>query len=255
MTIPNPDTLFDFMSVTVKEAGALTRTFFRTGIDVIRKQDESPVTEADLGAEKLIRNRIAGAFPDHGTLGEEFGATGNQALSWIIDPIDGTKSFLTGVPLYTTLLALVANGEPVCGAIYAPATDELCMAVKGAGCFYNGVPARVRPCKALSEATLLTTDYPHIYRRGFGKSWDKLAEKVRLQRTWGDAYGHMLVAAGRADIMFDPQLNIWDAAPLKVIMEEAGGAYFDTHGNPDIASGTGFSSSIALKPEILAFFS
>jgi myo-inositol-1(or 4)-monophosphatase len=254
MIARNADSLFDFMSETVREAGAFTLDFFRKGVEVISKADASPVTEADLGAETRMRARIRAAFPDIGILGEEFGAEGSRETYWIIDPIDGTKSFIHGVPLYTTLLALIVDGEPYCGAIYAPATQELCMAVTGKGCFYNGERARVRSCTALKNATLLTTDYPHIYKRGFGSGWETLAGQVKIQRTWGDAYGHMLVAAGRADIMFDPELNLWDAAPLKVIVEEAGGAYFDTNNSASIHTRHGFSAVPELRDAVLSCF-
>lgn len=248
------DTLFDFMSETVREAGTITKRFFLSGTAVLSKPDASPVTEADLAAERFIRDQIKKRFPEHGIIGEEFGAEGNADLAWIIDPIDGTKSFIHGVPLYTTLLALVDNGKPVCGAIYAPATGELCMAVKGAGCFFNGNKTTVRSCKNLAQATLLTTDYPHIEKRGFATPWAKLAGRVKLQRTWGDAYGHMMVASGRADIMFDPELNIWDAAPLKVIIEEAGGAYVNTDGGSDISVRNGLSLVPEIKHEVLECF-
>lgn len=254
MSILLPDTLFEFMADTIREAGEITKSYFLQDVGIRSKSDSSPVTDADLAAEKFIREQIRKRFPDHGIIGEEFGIEGNTNLAWIIDPIDGTKSFIHGVPLYTNLLALVEKGEPVCGAIFAPVTNELCMAVKGAGCFFNGKKAQVRSCERLDKATLLTTDYPHIYKRGFGDGWEKLASKVKIQRTWGDAYGHMLVAAGRADIMFDPELNIWDAAPLKVIIQEAGGAYFDTKNGEDIASRHAFTSSKSLRIDILTCF-
>lgn len=235
--------------------GRHTLRYFRKSLEVDRKEDNSPVTEADRSTEELMRAEIGRRFPGHGILGEEHGKVNpGHPVQWILDPIDGTKSFIHGVPLYTTLVGVLYNDEPVAGVIYAPALDELCEAAKGRGARLNGEKCRLRECEKLSEATFLTTDSTTSEEFGFGAAYRKLLDHCRIDRTWGDAYGHMLVATGRADIMFDPILSIWDAAPLLTIMREAGGIFADVEGNETIKTGNGISCSRKLLPEVLEFF-
>lgn len=245
----------DFTAFLAQEGGKKTLPFFNHSISVDRKLDDSPVTEADLVTEKWIRTQIENRFPDHNIVGEEFGhKKTDSSYTWIIDPIDGTKSFIHGIPLYTTLVALLDGDEALTGAIYAPATDELCVAERGKGCFLNGEKTRVRNTNRLAEASLMTTDVRFIAQCGYQKPYDRLAQSVRLERTWGDAYGYLMLAAGRADIMFDPELNIWDAAPLKIIIEEAGGAYFNINGGSSIQIPNAIASTNELKTAILDLF-
>lgn len=238
-----------------KKGGDHTLNYFNKSYDVERKSDNSPVTIADREAESIMREAIAERFPDHGIIGEEHGRS-NEASSvqWILDPIDGTKSFIHGVPLYTTLIGVVVDKQPVVGIIYAPALDELCEAARGNGARLNGEPCRVRPCDELSKASFMSTDAYTAAKFNNGDAFDALLEKTRIHRTWGDAYGHMLVATGRADLMFDPVLNIWDAAPLLTILQEAGGVFCDTAGNETIESGNGFSCGCELLPQVLEVF-
>jgi len=194
-------------------------------------------------------------FPDHGILGEEYGSENEESpVQWILDPIDGTKSFIHGVPLYTTLVGVLVEDEPVVGVIYVPALGEICEAAKGRGARLNGEVCKVRTCENISEATFLSTDATTSAEVGFGEEFRELLEKTRINRTWGDAYGHMLVATGRADLMFDPILNIWDAAPLLPILKEAGGVYCDVTGKQTIQTGNGISCSKNLMPEVLEVF-
>jgi myo-inositol-1(or 4)-monophosphatase len=238
-----------------QKGGAHTLTYFNQSVDVERKSDDSPVTIADREAETIMREAIAEQFPDHGIIGEEHGRSNESSdIQWILDPIDGTKSFIHGVPLYTTLIGVVVDGEPVCGIIYAPALDELCEAATGKGARLNGEECSVRACSDLSEATFLSTDAYTAAEYDYGEAFDSLIEQTRLHRTWGDAYGHMMVATGRADIMFDPVLSIWDAAPMQTILSEAGGIFCDTTGNETIESGNGISCSRELVPEVLEMF-
>ena len=249
------DSIHQAAIAIARKGGEHTLNYFNRSVEVERKADDSPVTVADREAESLMRKEIANQFPEHGIIGEEHGRTNEESpVQWILDPIDGTKSFIHGVPLYTTLIGVVIEDEPVVGVIYAPALDELCEAAKGKGTRLNGEPCRVRPCSDLSQASFMSTDAYTSADFGYGKSFDKLVDQSQIHRTWGDAYGHMLVATGRADLMFDPILSIWDAAPLLTVLQEAGGVFSDTEGKETIESGNGFSCSRELKPEVLDIF-
>lgn len=234
-----------------RKAGDTTRAYFAKDIAVERKKDASPVTEADRMAEQHMRELIAESYPDHNIVGEEFGELQQgHAVTWILDPIDGTQSFIHGIPLYTTLIGITIDSEAHIGVIYAPATGEMCHAAVGLGALYNGKPCRVRSCTTLCDATLLSTDITTIQSTGLMDSFSGLLQACRVHRTWGDAYGHMMVASGRADIMFDPVLNIWDAAPLLPILREAGGVFRALDGIETIAGGNGISSNLELLPEL-----
>jgi histidinol-phosphatase len=232
--------------------GQHTLKYFRKGVEVIRKQDASPVTLADQEAEWIIREKILEKFPDHGIIGEEHGKVNPDArIQWILDPIDGTVSFIHGIPLYTTLIGILVDNKPVAGVIYAPAMDEMCEGSPETGTRLNGSSIQVRTCDSLNEATLITTDRKNIRKYGFDEKLSTLMKNVRVDRTWGDAYGHMMVATGRADIMFDPILNIWDAAALLPVIEGAGGVFMDVHGKADINTGNGISVVPELKQSVL----
>jgi len=238
-----------------RTGGNSTLEYFNKPIDVVFKDDDSPVTVADQHAEEIIREEIIKHFPGHGIIGEEFGVeNGNSNVVWVIDPIDGTQSFIHKFPIYTTLIGVLVDGIPRVGVIYAPALNEMVSASVGDGCYLNGEKVKVRECSDLSKATLLTTDVAHIYKHNFGKSFEELLSSVRIHRTWGDAYGHLMVATGRADIMFDPILKVWDAAALLPVITEAGGSYTDVKGKETIDTGNAISTNPTLKSEILAFF-
>ncbi len=189
------------------------------------KADGSPVTMADRLAEESIRKQLAKHFPEDGILGEEGGLVPGKDGQWIIDPIDGTRSFICGVPLYAVLLAYEAEGEVLLGVMNFPALGEMVYAGRGLGCFWNGRRVRVSSTRRLSEATLMCSDFHGMISSGFAQNLDDLCRKTKMQRTWGDAYGHALVATGRADIMIDPKMAVWDCGPLLPIIEEAGGQY------------------------------
>ena len=233
--------------------GAHTLAYFKKDVEVISKADDSPVTIADRETEQILREEILKRYPGHGIIGEEYGRTNEGSrIQWVLDPIDGTKSFIHGIPFYTNLIGILIDNEPVVGVIYAPALDELCAAGTGLGATLNGNPCRVRETKELKEATLLVTDILSFRDYGLEPPFRELLEKTKLHRTWGDAYGHMMVATGRADIMFDPILNIWDAAALLPVLREAGGIFSDTKGVETIHSGNGFSTNKALYPKVKA---
>ncbi len=255
MNLSNKEEFLQFAIYLARTAGKKTLNHFGKGVNVDRKEDDSPVTVADQEAEEWMRKQITTKYPDHGIIGEEYGDTGaDRQVQWILDPIDGTLSFIHGIPLYTTLIGVTIDGHPEIGVIYAPATDELCEAGIGLGARYNGNDCRVRNTESLTEATLLSTDITTIMQEQLMPPFTKLLEQCRLHRTWGDAYGHMMVATGRADIMFDPLLKIWDAAPLLPILQEAGGHFLDFQGNASIKSGHGFSAGESLAGQVLSFF-
>lgn len=253
MNITAKEELLQFAIYVARSAGKKTLSHFQKGVHVDRKEDNTPVTIADREAEEWMRERISEKYPDHGIIGEEYGTTGNdKSIQWILDPIDGTHSFVHGIPLYTTLIGVTIDGEPEIGVIYAPATNELCEAAMGFGARYNGQDCHVGDIRSMREATLLSTDVTTIREEGVDKQFFELLDDCRLHRTWGDAYGHMMVATGRADVMFDPVLNIWDAAPLLPIMHEAGGVFIDFSGQASIEGRNGISTNEILAKHILS---
>lgn len=254
---------FFFAREIAREAGDLTLRYFRQGdLQVDRKADDSPVTIADRTAEELLRSRIKSKFSGDGVLGEEFGETeGSSSYQWILDPIDGTKSFIHGVPLYTTLIAVLRDGEPLVGVVHAPAVDEMVFAAKDVGCWYQprsnvkAIQTRVSSVSRLSESLLLTTEVASFttHREPDAlEAFIKLQRAARLARTWGDGYGYLLVATGRAEVMIDPVMNLWDAAPLQTIIEEAGGQFTDWNGNATIHAGEAVATNGRVDGEVLA---
>jgi histidinol phosphatase-like enzyme (inositol monophosphatase family) len=239
--------LLDFAVGLARHAGDITNRYFKGSFAAERKADNSLVTVADREAERYLRATIEEAFPDDAILGEEEGEKpGRLNRRWILDPIDGTYSFVHGVPLHGVLIALEIDGEAVLGVVNLPALDELIYAARGLGCFWNDVPACVSSTESLGEALLLATDFGTCERYGFGRAADSLQRQVSERRTWGDAYGHILVATGRADIMLDPIMNVWDCAALLPIVEEAGGRFTDWQGKRTIHGGNAISTNAVL---------
>ncbi|MFN8508068.1 MAG: inositol monophosphatase family protein [Dehalococcoidia bacterium] len=198
------------------------------------KADRTPVTAADRGAEEAIRAFLAKECPGHGVLGEEFGETpGDGRHRWILDPIDGTKSFIHHVPLFGTLIALERDGVPVAGVIACHAVGETVSGADGLGAWLNGEPVRVSRTAGLEEATLSMTSYART-RAMYPAGFDALVGRVGLSRAWGDCYGYLMVAAGRCDIMLDPEMNIWDAAALYPVIRGAGGRLTDWGGRDGV---------------------
>ncbi len=242
-----------------REAGEITlRHFRRDDLKIERKRDDSPVTVADRGAEEHLRRRIADAFPDDAILGEEFPEReGTSGFRWILDPIDGTKSFIHGVPLYGTLVGVEHQGASVLGVNRIPALDECVYAGKGQGAWYVSgdrppVPARVSQCPRLAEGLFLTSEVVNFDHRGRREVYDRLQAIARLTRTWGDCYGYLMLATGRADLMVDPIMEVWDAAALLPILEEAGGTFTDWQGRPTIHSREGIATNGHILDEVLA---
>ena len=241
-----------------REAGRLTLDHFRgEDLAVERKGDDSPVTVADRGAERLLRERIAAAFPADAILGEEFPEKeGSSGFRWILDPIDGTKSFIHGVPLYATLVGLEEGERSVAGVIVIPALDEHLYAAVGGGAWYAvgdepPRPAKVSSCPRLAEGLFVTSEVVSFVRHDRAAAFERLQEAARLTRTWGDAYGYLLVATGRAEVMVDPVMAVWDAAALLPVLTEAGGTFTDWRGRSTIHGGEGVATNGLVLDEVL----
>ena len=245
-------TLLDFATDAAWQAGKITLSYFGTGIVPELKSDQTPVTVADRQAENLLRTLIEARFPDHAVLGEEYGESNQGArYRWILDPIDGTKSFVQGVPLYGVLIGLERDGEPLLGVCYLPALDEMVAAGQGLGCTLNGRRIRVSAVKEMADAVFLTSDVAAFSKRGRQDVYHKLEQATRLSRTWGDCYGHILVAMGRAEMMLDAAMNVWDCAALLPILQEAGGTFTDWEGNATIHGPDAFSTNGHLFKRVL----
>ena len=244
------DGLMDFASRTVRAAGDVTLRHFGSA-DVRFKGDGSEVTAADLAAEAHIRAALAEAFPDDGVLGEEEAETASRSgRRWIIDPIDGTRSFSSGVPLYGVLLTLEAEGRPLLGCCHFPVTAQTLVAARGAGAWLNGAPARASACDDLAAARLVTSGLEYWRDHGTAEGragWERLVSATRFARTWGDAFGYYLVATGRAELFADPICGqYYDYAPFEVIIPEAGARLTQFDGTPVRPMTTALAGNTAL---------
>jgi histidinol-phosphatase len=251
MTTPPADqALVDEAVDLARAAGEITMRYFRSRTLVIDdKADGTPVTVADREAERLVRSELARRHPHDGVVGEEEDDTpGTSGRRWIIDPIDGTKSFTHGVPLFANLVAVVDEHGPAVGVINLPALDEIVFAGRGLGCFADGEPAQVNDHASLHGAYLMTSgidDWPAAALLAVVSSPMKL-------RTWADAYGYALVATGRAEAMVDHQAFVWDLAPVSLVVTEAGGRFTDLHGADRYDSGHGIATNGRIHDEVLA---
>jgi histidinol-phosphatase len=240
-----------------KLGGRLTLKYFQsTGVDVERKGDDSPVTIADKQAEELIRQQLSQRFPADAILGEEFGsAAGTSDYQWIVDPIDGTKSFISGVPIYSTLIGIVHQRECLGGVIYIPALDEIVFAAQGTGSWHSIRGSDPSLCRVssrrLSQGLFVTTQLDSFARRGAGEGYQKLEKASYISRTWGDGYGYLLVATGRAEVMVDPIANPWDLAAVQPVIEEAGGRFTSWSGESTVFGGDGVGSNALVHEEVL----
>jgi histidinol phosphatase-like enzyme (inositol monophosphatase family) len=251
---PTLQSILEVALEAAHEGGRVTLGYFQTSnLAVDLKRDASPVTIADRMAEERIGAIVRSRFPRHSLLGEESGATiGSEPYQWIIDPIDGTKSFISGVPLYGVMIGVVVEGVPSVGVVHFPALGDTHWGVRGAGLYWNGRRSRVSECASLEEARLLTTDMRRARVDAAKASvLEELGGRVRLVRSWGDCYGHMLVATGRAEMMLDPRMSIWDCAALLPIIEESGGCFTDWRGAARIDGGDAISTNGALHDEVM----
>ena len=228
------ESLIPFLETLMDRSGAvISPYFYNRDFSVDEKDDESPVTRADWEAETCIRSLIQKEFPHHGIMGEEFGHENEGAeFTWIIDPIDGTKAFITGVPLFTTLIGLLHHGEPILGAIHQPLLKLKCIG-DNTKCLFNGKPTRCRSTSRLEEATMVSSSAltPGQYENG--ARFNALIRKVKLYRTWADGYGYLLLASGKADVTVDPIMNPWDIFPVIPVVRGAGARISNWQGNTD----------------------
>ena len=233
--LPTPQSLRRVAVQAAKAAGRVTLESFGGRLKFEIKPDGSPVTVTDRESEAELRRIIRRSFPDHTIIGEETGETsGDSRVRWFLDPIDGTKSFIHGVPLYCVLVAVEVDGIPTVGVIHMPALNETVDAATGSGCTWNGRVAHVSRTARLGEATVLTTSVRALENEGV--PFRRLASATKTQRSWGDGYGFALVATGRADAMIDSGLHPWDIAPMIPILEESGGRVTDWAGTRTISS-------------------
>lgn len=245
-----------------RDAGELIMNAFGRHLEIDIKADGSSVTAVDRAAERVLRESIRSRHQHDAILGEELGEeSGMNEWRWILDPIDGTTAFIAGVPLFGVLVAAELNSRPVLGVLHFPALGETVWASSGAGAWFNGTRASVSSIATLAEARVLTTelaDRPYdalspertLVANRLREGWLRLAAGAALARTWGDAYGYALVATGRAEVMLDPSLSIWDAAPLLVVIEEAGGVFTDAADRAVHTGGTAIASNRALRPVV-----
>lgn len=250
------DNFHQFATQTAYEAGRITLGIFNNAIKPELKTDKSPVTIADKAAENFIREAVTKQFPSHAILGEEFGLTGNTSSShrWIIDPIDGTKSFMRGVPLYGVLIGLEIDGIIEVGAAYYPGTDEMLSAYTGGGAWWNGRRSFTSQKSNLADAYVCYTNVLNMKVQSRSREWESLAEEVYTVRGWGDAYGHLLVSTGRAEVMLDPIMNVWDCGPFPVILKEANGYFGSWDGREGHLYGEAISCCKSLLGPVLEVF-
>ena len=255
------------MQVAKTAGRQILRSFQDERLAVEQKVDRSVVTEADRAAETLLRQTILHAFADDTVVGEEHGTSpGSSGWTWYLDPIDGTQAFVRGVPLFGTLIGIEYNGESRAGVICLPALGEMVYAARGHGCHWvRGMQpegdsgfsagekqlAHVSKVAALPDALFLTSWMQSFFETGTIPKFLRLSEATGVTRGWGDCYGYTLVATGRAEIMVDPVLNVWDAGPMLVVLEEAGGCYTTFAGKPDIHGGTGVATNGLLHKAVL----
>lgn len=242
-----------------KAAGDVTLQYFGQGnYSVELKSDASPVTVADREAETLLRSRIQAAFPADSIVGEEFDdVKGSSGYRWILDPIDGTKSFIHGVPLYGTMIGVEFNSRSVAGVVLFPGLNECIYASVGQGAWHvrgDGEPQRAEVSKTsrLDQSLFCATSVASFSTFARGAAFEQLVEATQLTRTWGDCYGYLLVATGRAEVMIDPVMNVWDAAALQPIMEESGGTFTDWKGEPTIHNNEGVATNGHVLEQVLA---
>lgn len=242
----------NFCKVLALTSAGVIKKYFRTNVSVESKDDNSPVTIADRKAEEIMRELITKHFPDHGIIGEEFGETNKDAeYTWILDPIDGTKSFICGAYSFGTLIGLLKNREPILGVYNHPIFDDFLIG-DNSEAILNDKKTSIRNCEHLNKAILLTTDHLNIEKYQNIEKFNHLIKKVKLYRNWGDCYGYYLLAAGYADIMIDPIMSPWDLLPLIPIINGADGKITDYQGNDPIKGKSAVASSNQIHSEIIS---
>lgn len=245
------DILEEAVSI-VEDAAEIAMQSFRQAIVIETKPDGSPVTAADKKTEERMRTELQKAFPDHGILGEEFGESSpNAEFVWTIDPIDGTRSFITGIPLFGTLLGLLHRGEPIVGVIAMPALGEIYYGAKGLGAFGDGVQLRVSQRAGIEGALISCADSAAFAAAGKTKFLHRLIDSAQAVRGYSDCFGHVLVLRGAVDAMIDPIVSPWDIVPIACLTKEAGGEYLSLLGEQDVFAKSFVSCGPNLKHELL----
>ena len=233
-------------------ADAMTLARFRdVDLVVSTKPDLTPVTEADRSVERALRERISAARPDHGIVGEEFGSEGAGAWRWILDPIDGTKNYVRGIPVWATCIALQHDDQVTVGVVSAPALGRRWWAARGEGAYASGRPIRVSAVTDVADAQLSYDSVPGFEACGMGERFLALARRCWRTRGLGDFWSHVLVAEGALDIAVEPEVAVWDVAAIQVIVEEAGGRFTDLAGAARPDGGSAVSTNGLLHDEVL----
>jgi myo-inositol-1(or 4)-monophosphatase len=247
------DSYFNFAKQLAYRAGRITLSHYNKGIQHDLKSDESPVTAADKATEEFIRGEIEKAYPSHAIVGEEYGekAGAGNPFRWIVDPIDGTKSFIKGVPFYSVLIALEIEGVSRVGAVCFPALDEILYGADGLGAWWNGRRAHVSEVKDMKKAVFLFTSWSGFRTKKRVDVFENLHRDCFFGRGWSDAYGYHMVATGRAEIMLDASIQLWDVAPFPPIFREAGGFFGSWEGEEGHTHGEGLAVNAALKRKVL----
>jgi histidinol-phosphatase len=252
-TVPSLESLLEFAQQLALGAGRIAMSYFGKDPQRERKSDGSIVTIADREAEQHMRRRIAERFPHDGIVGEEFGVRqGATQRRWILDPIDGTFSYAHGVPLFGVLVGVEIDGTPSVGVAHMPALEETAAAARGLGCVWNGAAARTSQVARLGDALVVCGDFHAAHAFGFGDAVERIQASARQRRGWGDCYGHLLVATGRAEVALDPVMSIWDCAALAPIVEEAGGTFTDWRGRRTIEGGNAIATNGPLFDDVMA---
>jgi histidinol-phosphatase len=245
------DTYLQAVTEVARVAGDIANQHYRQRVSVETKIDGTPVTIADRSAEEAARRWIEQRFPDDGILGEEFPTVREDArITWVIDPIDGTKTFIRDVPLWGTLVAVMEGKHVIAGAAYFPGVGEIVSAAIDCGCWWNDSRASVSSIADLSAATILTSASPFSPNASVSNRWRALEAVTLASRTWGDCFGYLMVATGRAEVMADPALSLWDIAAFLPIMSEAGGVFTDFSGDITPSGGSAIATNRALSKSV-----
>ncbi|HKA60939.1 MAG TPA: inositol monophosphatase family protein [Methylomirabilota bacterium] len=240
------------MIAAAQAAGEIAMKYYRAGFDVTIKADETPVTQADREAEQAIKGVLARALPDYGFLGEELGEEGPKDRRFIVDPIDGTKNFIRRIPIWATLIGLEEAGEVTAGVVFNPVSNEMFWARRGDGAWAETERLKVSDVATMAEATLLHADLHLLRQAGYWEQFVRMVDACRRTRGFGDYYGYELVASGKSEVYMETDLKPWDAAPMKILVEEAGGRLTDFYGRPTIYEGSVLATNGRLHDEALA---
>lgn len=241
-----------FINELLDASGAVIADYFnKRHFSVEQKSNQTPVTIADRESERLMRSMINSRFPEHGIIGEEFGAENEQAeYVWVLDPIDGTIAFIHGVPLFVTLIALLKDGQPIWGAINQPVAKLRCEG-DNTNAWFNGENVKMRNPTGLAGTTLLATDIGNIARLHNKKGFDELLKNASLFRTWGDGFGYILVACGKADIMLDAKMAPWDILPVIPVARGAGAKITTFSGGDPVVGQSAVTAHPSIHEQVL----